>query len=86
MSNLSCIPLAELLTDRAETVTDIKLCEFAIRHGIESYGGKGHDEKSVQERLDANRRILSAINDELKERGMNIIDLPPAAQEGGLSS
>ncbi len=64
------IPTKEMLVDRDETVQDIKWCDMALAVGVTTYGGENHDEKSVQERLDTNKKILEVIDGELKRRGI----------------
>ena len=58
------IPIGELQSDRADTMTDIENCQWAIRQGIKTYDNG----KSIQVRLADNLQILSVINAELARR------------------
>lgn len=56
-------PDAELLIDLAESIADIKICELALLHSIETYSGG-----RVAERLEGNRNIVEMIEAELSRR------------------
>ena len=64
MIDIKSLPMAELLTDRAESVADMDACARALTAGIVSYG-RG---ESVQERLRINKEIVAKIDAELKRR------------------
>jgi hypothetical protein len=68
MTALTDIPLEELRNDLAETVGDIRVCEIAITHGIESYGD-GQGGRDVKWRLKRNQEIKAIIEGELARRG-----------------
>jgi hypothetical protein len=65
MIDIETIPTFELKEDLAESIGDIELCERAIKAGVTTYGKN----ESVQNRLDANKRIKQKIETELKKRG-----------------
>lgn len=58
------LPLSELEDDRAASITDIKLCEWALLHGHQYFAGG----TSVQGRLVANQEVVKIIDAELLRR------------------
>ena len=58
------IPTAELLEDRRASEADIMVCQTALAAGITQH----RDGLPVQQRLDANRKIVAAIDAELARR------------------
>ena len=53
------------MSDRGACVNDISLCELALKYGVTHYNsGAG-----VQERLEADKRIIAIIDAELERRG-----------------
>ena len=58
----------ELLRDLAETRQDIADCMTALLNGIRVYSDAAGKAYSVQERLDANRRIERTINQLLENK------------------
>lgn len=63
--DIARIPLSELEDDRAASIIDIKLCEWALLHGHPYVGDGGG---SIQDRLDANLWIVEIIDAELLRR------------------
>jgi hypothetical protein len=61
--NITTIPTNELLDDLADSQSDIKVCQLALTHRIETYSGG-----LVQERLDKNRHFVKVITAELERR------------------
>lgn len=57
------IPTNELLDDKAASLSDIAVCNFALLQGITEYSGG-----SVQKRLETNQRIVEVIDLELSRR------------------
>jgi hypothetical protein len=70
---LDAISFEQLLADREATVDDIAWCTAALNMGILRYGGPKHDEDSVQDRLDLNRKMLVTIDEELGRRNCVVI-------------
>lgn len=64
MSDISQIPLQELLDDKAASLVDIEVCKLALLHNVKEYSN-GY---SVQSRLDDNQNIVNVIDKELVER------------------
>ena len=64
MTEMTKIPTAELRTDLAESLADIRLCETALRSDVTYYSV----DKSVNYRLDINRKIVDRIKAELARR------------------
>ena len=62
--NLTHLPVSVLVNDRSLILADIKLCEKALRMGVRN---DGHG-NTIQDRLDANRRTVQAIEAELWRR------------------
>jgi len=62
------ISLEELEAERRDTVVDIALCKAALWTFDVTNGDHDCDYNTLQDRLDANERILSIINDELARR------------------
>lgn len=65
------IPLEELYKDWLASHNDIIFCELAKTVGVTSYFD---GTKSVQERIDGNARIIEAIEQEMKDRGLPMDD------------
>lgn len=61
---MRAFPTAELVADREASLKDIRICQMALALGITTYGAG----QRVQERLDANQRIVDAIEAELARR------------------
>ena len=63
MKDITTIPLDELLDDWDESMSDARWCAYALSCDIETF-----ERKSVAERLQANMRIVDAIDQELARR------------------
>jgi hypothetical protein len=63
--NIATIPTQELLTDLLDSLTDIKVCQLALTHGIETYSGG-----SITERMHKNEYFVEVITAELERRGV----------------
>ena len=61
--DITTIPTSELKQDLEDSQVDIKVCQLALVHRIESYSGG-----SVQERLDKNQHFVKVITAELARR------------------
>jgi hypothetical protein len=79
ISDITKIQLSELIEDREASVKDISECGLALRLGVTRYGGVNHDEKSVQDRIDGNIKIIEVIDAELKRRNVQIIKTQPVS-------
>jgi hypothetical protein len=64
MTDITTIPMEELLEDRAASAIDIAVCKRALALGVLEYGKGG----SVQERLEGNRMIIEVIDAEIARR------------------
>jgi hypothetical protein len=58
------MPVGKLVTDLFESIQDLEIAQIAIKAGIVVYG----DNRSVQERVDGNKKIIEIILAELKRR------------------
>ena len=65
MRDITEIPITELEEDLRESLIDMGVCETALLCGVITYSGG-----SVQDRLDANKRITEVITAELERRGI----------------
>ena len=63
MSDISAIPLDELLEDRAASVSDCSLCQFFVATWPDHVKAAEY-----QERGEANQRIIETIDAELARR------------------
>jgi hypothetical protein len=61
--DIKSIPTNELIEDMAASESDIRLCEYAILQGVKEYTNG-----SVEYRLEANKKIVAAIEAELERR------------------
>jgi hypothetical protein len=66
---LEDIPLSKLRADRLETIEDIALCKRALKAGVTHYLGG----RSVQERLDGNKRILGIIEGLIADKDVRVL-------------
>lgn len=67
--DLSHISEQQLLADLRESEEDILICRFALSQGTVRYSGGA----SVQERLDANLKIVEIISFELAQRAVRAV-------------
>lgn len=63
MLDIKKIPKNVLLVDRQASVSDIKICELALVHGVTHYSGG-----AVAGRLEINKKIIEKIDAELERR------------------
>ena len=59
--DIKTIPINELRDDLAASLGDIRVCELALLHKIDTYSGGD----STQRRLDVNKAIVEMINERL---------------------
>lgn len=63
MTDITTIPQEELEKDLADSLTDIRICEFALLQSITSYSGG-----AVKDRLEKNKYFVKVITAELERR------------------
>lgn len=63
MTDITTLPIDELLDDLIESAKDIAFCTIAERHGITTYSGG-----EVVRRRKANEQIVTTIRAELTRR------------------
>lgn len=61
--NIQQIPIDKLLQDRADCLSDISICNWALLLDVTEYSGG-----SVQRRLEVNQEIVAKIEAELWRR------------------
>jgi predicted NACHT family NTPase len=66
VTDITTIPTHELHDDRAESISDIEICELALENGVTHWGNA----QSTQYRLDVNRRIVARIDKEIERRAL----------------
>ena len=62
--DITTIPTDELIADLNDSKDDIKVCQLALTHNIDTYSGG-----SVRSRLEKNRGFVEVITAELTRRG-----------------
>lgn len=66
MTDITTIPQTELEKDLADSLADIRMCEFALLQGVTTYSGG-----AVEDRLEKNKYFVKVITAELERRGLS---------------
>ena len=64
MSDITKIPINDLLNDYAESISDMAISKVGLNGGLKTYGGG----MSIQELFDVSLKIAKKIKDEIIRR------------------